>query len=31
MVEISLTSDAVGVEKWKAFWAFQAQRLFHGY
>jgi hypothetical protein len=31
LVELSLTSVVVAVEKWKAFCAFQAQRLFHGH
>ena len=31
LVELCLTSAVVAVEKWKAFCAFQAQRLFHGH
>jgi len=31
LVELNLTSVVVAVEKWKAFCAFQAQRLFHGH
>jgi hypothetical protein len=31
LVELCLTSVVVAVEKWKAFCAFQAQRLFHGH
>jgi hypothetical protein len=31
LVELSLISVVVAVEKWKAFCAFQAQRLFHGH
>jgi hypothetical protein len=30
LVELCLTSVVVAVEKWKAFCAFQVQRLFHG-
>ena len=28
---ITLEAVVVAVEKWKAFWAFQAQRLYHGH
>jgi hypothetical protein len=31
LVELFLTPVVVAVEKWKAFYAFQAQRLFHGH
>jgi hypothetical protein len=31
LVELFLTPVVVAVEKWKAFCAFQAQRLFHGH
>jgi hypothetical protein len=31
LVELSLISVVVAVEKWKAFCAFQAQRLFQGH
>ena len=31
LVELPLISAVVAVEKWKAFCAFQAQRLFHGH
>ena len=31
LVELSLTPVVVAVEKWKAFCAFQAERLFHGH
>jgi hypothetical protein len=31
LVELFLTPVVVAVEKWKAFCAFQAKRLFHGH
>jgi hypothetical protein len=31
LVELFLTPVVVAVEKWKAFFAFQAERLFHGH
>jgi hypothetical protein len=31
LVELFLTPVVVAVEKWKAFFAFQAQRLTHGH
>jgi hypothetical protein len=31
LAELSLIAAVVAVEKWKAFRAFQAQRLFHGH
>jgi hypothetical protein len=31
LVELSSEAAVVAVKKWKAFFAFQAQRLFHGH